>query len=377
MNKNYLLTPGPTPVPADVSLAMARPVIHHRTPQYLEIFKEVNDGLKVVFRTTKSDIFTFTSSGTGAMESAVSNLLSPKDKVIVVQGGKFGERWAEICRFYGVEVLPIDVEWGDAVEPFKIEEALKKNPKVKAVYTTLCETSTGVLNDIKTICTIVGATDAVLVVDAISGLGADALLTDEWGVDVVVAGSQKGLMIPPGLSFVCINNKAWQLVEKAALPRFYFCYKSAKKALQSQDTPFTSAVTLMIGLREALRLIQSEGLENVIARHRKMAEATRAAVRALGLELYSKAPSNALTAVVVPAHLDGEKLVKCLRDEFGVTFAGGQAELKGKIFRIAHLGYIERMDIIVAISALEMMLAKMGYKVELGKGVKAAEEVLK
>jgi len=375
MKKNYLMTPGPTPVPPEVLLEMARPLIHHRTPQYQEILKKVNEGLKKVFK-TKYDVMTFTSSGTGAMEASVVNLLSPGDKAVVVRGGKFGERFGEIMTSYGMEVIPIDVTWGKPVDPKSIKAALDKNKDAKAVYTTLCETSTGTMNDIRAVGEVVKNYDAALVVDAVSGLGADDLDTDAWGVDVALSGSQKGLMLPPGLAFISFSDKAWKLVEKSKAPKFYFDVKKYKKSLEKTDTPFTSAITLFIGLERSLAIILAEGMGAVLARHRKLADATRRAMQALGLELYSSSPSDAVTAVHVPAGIDGGALVKTARDTYGVTMAGGQAELKGKIFRIAHLGFMENFDVIVAVSCVEIVLKGMGFKIELGKGVRAAEEAL-
>lgn len=376
MQKKYLLAPGPTPVPPEVLAAMAQPIIHHRTPEYREIFAEVNEGLKYVFQ-TKNDVLTFAASGTGAMEAAVANLLSPGDKALVVEGGKFGERFREIGEAYGVEVVPIKVEWGKAVELVLMRQKLKEEREIKAVFTTLCETSTGVVNDIKAMGEIVSGEEAVLVVDAISGLGAMELQSDDWNVDVVVAGSQKGLMIPPGLAFASVSEKAWKLAKESKLPKYYFSFLKAKESLDKTDHPFTPAISLVIALREALRKIREEGLENVLYRHARLARATRAAVTALGLKLFAtEAPSNAVTAVKVPEGIDGVALVKNMREKYGVTIAGGQSQLKGKIFRIAHLGYTDTFDLSVAISALEMALSELGYKVELGAGVKAAEEVL-
>jgi serine---pyruvate transaminase len=375
MQKRYLLTPGPTPVPEEVLLSMARPIIHHRTPQFMGILKEAIDGLKYVLQ-TRNDVFLFASSGTGAMESAVTNLLSAGDKAIVVRAGKFGERFSEICQAYGVEALNIDVEWGNAVNPDIIRDILSKDKSIKAVYVTLCETSTAVVNDIKTIGDIVSRTEAVLVVDAISGLGSVEFKTDDWKVDVTVGGSQKGLMVPPGLAFVSVSPKAFDLVKSSKLPKYYFCYKAAKKAADKDDTPWTPAVTLIIGLVEALKIIKKETLDNVIARQRKMAEAIRAAAKAMGMELFApNAASDAVTAIRVPSNIDGAKLVKVMRDVHGVGIAGGQSELKGKIIRIASMGFMTQWDIIVAISCLEIALKQMGYDFELGSGVKAAEEV--
>ena len=375
MKKEYLLTPGPTPLPPQISLAMAKPIIHHRTPQFQEILKEASLGLKWAFQTS-NDVFIISSSGTGAMEAAVINLLSCGDTALVVQGGKFGERWAEIVKAYGISLEIIDVEWGKAVSPAEINKRLKSNPQIKAVFATLCETSTGVDNDIQAIAAVVKESSAVLVVDAISGLGAVDLKTDAWGVDVVVAGSQKGLMLPPGLGFITLSPKAWKLVEASKSSRYYLDLRKAKKALDKNDTPFTSSITLIVALNEALKIMQQDGLENIFKRHKIMADATRAAMQALGLELFAPlAASGGVTAVKVPAGIDGEKLVKTMRDTYGVTIAGGQEELKGKVFRIAHMGFIAESDIITGLSCLEKVLTQMGYKFTLGVGVASAQKV--
>jgi len=374
MRKNYLLTPGPTPLPPQVLEAMARPIIHHRTPQFQAILKEASDGLKHVFQ-TNNDVYILASSGTGAMEASVVNLLSPGDTALTIQGGKFGERWTELCKSYGITAEVIDVEWGKAVSLEEVTKRLKANPKIKAVFTTLCETSTGVATDIEALGKIIKDTSAALVVDAISGLGAIDLKSDDWFCDIVVSGSQKGLMLPPGLGFISVSPKAWKLIELSKSPRYYFDLRAAKKALVSTDTPYTPAISLIIALNEVLKMIKQDGLLNIFTRHKKMADATRAAVRALGLELFAPtAASDVVTAVKVPAGIDGEKLVKTMRDTYGVTIAGGQAELKGKVFRFAHMGYIEEFDIIIGISCLEKVLTQMGYKFNLGAGIKAAEE---
>lgn len=374
MKKQYLLTPGPTPLPPEVLAAMGQPIIHHRTSRFQEILVEASAGLQYVLK-TRNDVLIFAASGTGVMEAAVVNLLSPGDRALVVKGGKFGERWQELCEGFGIDVVSIDVEWGKSVDPGVIAKTLKKNP-VKAVFTTLSETSTGVVNDIKAIGKIVKPTPSVLVVDAISGLGAEELDTDNWEVDVVVAGSQKGLMTPPGLGFVSVSAKAWQIVKSSKSPRYYFDFTKGKKALDKSTTAFTPAVSLIVGLGAALGLIKKEGLDNVLKRHKHLALATRGAIEALGLTLFAASPSNAVTAVKAPQGIDGQALVKLMRDKYGVSIAGGQGELKGKIFRIAHLGYMGKFDIIVGISAVEMALHELGYKVELGKGVRKAEEIL-
>ncbi|MFH1784581.1 MAG: alanine--glyoxylate aminotransferase family protein [bacterium] len=371
--KTYLMTPGPTPVPPEVAGEEAKPIIHHRTKEFKALFNEVIDGIKYVFQ-TKNDVIMLTSSGTGAMEACVSNLLSPGDKTLVLNIGVFAERWGKILKAYGLEPVEIKEEWGNAIDLKKVEEALKKEPKIKAVFTQLTETSTGVVNDIKAIAKIVKKTDAVLVVDAISGLGAQEFRMDDWDVDVAVTGSQKGLMIPPGLAAVALNDKAWKMVEQSKLPKFYFTLKAGRESLKKGQTPYTPAVSLFVALRKSLEMIKKEGLENVYGRHQKLARATRAAVKALGLELFAKSPCDAVTSVKVPEGVDGEALKEKMRLEYGIAIAGGQKDLKGKIFRIGHLGYMEMFDTISAIAGLEIVLKELGYNVELGKGVAAAQE---
>lgn len=375
MKKNYLMTPGPTPVPEDIRNEMAKPIIHHRTKEYQAIFKDVCDGMKKIFKTS-GDVYTFTSSGTGAMEASISNFMSPGDKIIVVRGGKFGERFAEIAKAYGLEVIAYDIEWGTAPDPKKIEALLKTDLDIKGVYTTLCETSTATAYDIKAIGSIVRNTKAILVVDTISGLGADNFEADSWGVDIVICGSQKGLMIPPGLAFISVSEKAWKLNETSKLPKFYFNLKKYKKSMLNTDTPWTSAITLVIGLRKALDLMNKRGIDNVIAEHQNQAKAFREATKALGLTIFSKSPSSAVTGVNTPAGMDADALIKLLKTEYGVTFAGGQEALKGKIFRAAHMGGIDREHTIESIKALEEGLTKLGYKFTAGSGVAAALKIL-
>jgi len=371
MKKNYIMAPGPTPVPEEVLLEMARPIIHHRTDEFREIFMKANEGLGYIFRTS-NPVFTFASSGSGALEAAVVNLLSKNDKALVIRGGKFGERFYDICVAYGVEAVPIDVEWGKPVESARIKEALKTDSSIKAVFATLCETSTATVNDIRSIAALTASERAILVVDAVSGLGADDIRTDEWNVDVVASGSQKGLMLPPGLGFLSMSAKAMALMEKSDIPKYYYDLKAYKKSLDKSDTPWTPAVSLVRGLCRAAQMIRDEGLDNVLARHAKLADATREAVRGLGLELFSASPSNAVTAVKVPENIDGGKLVKTMRNKYGVTIAGGQAHLKGKIFRIAHLGYMAEFDTLTAVSALELALKELGYSFDMGGGVSRA-----
>jgi len=375
MRKYRLMSPGPTPVPEKVLLEMAGTIIHHRTPQFSAVLKGVNEKLKKVFN-TKNPVLIFTSSGTGAMEASVVNLLSKGDKALVISGGKFGERFGEICKAYGVETVDYNVTWGDAADPSTVKQILSDNPGIKVVYSTLCETSTGVVNDIQAIGKVVSSTDAVLVVDAVSGLSADEMKPDEWGVDVIVVGSQKGLMMPPGLAFMSLSPKAGKLAQTSDLPKYYFDLEAAIKAYGKDDTPWTPAVSLITGLNKVLDMMLEEGLDNILAKHARLANATREAVKALGLELFAQSPSNAVTAVKVPENVDGLALVKKMRDEQWITIAGGQAGLKGKIFRIAHLGYMDEYDVIAAIAGVEVVLSQLGYNVDFGKGVASAEKLL-
>ncbi|MBU0650971.1 alanine--glyoxylate aminotransferase family protein [bacterium] len=375
LKKHTLLAPGPTQVPSEVLLSMAKPMIHHRTSAYREIFQRVTEGMQYIFK-TKNDVLTFSSSGTGAMEASVVNTMSPGDKMLVVRAGKFGERFSEIGNAYGMKVVDMDVEWGTAPDPKEIEKVLKKNLDVKAVFVTQCETSTGVLTDVEAVGKLVEKTEAILVVDAISSLGACEMKVDEWGVDICIVGSQKALMLPPGIAFTSVSKKAWGLVEKAKCPNYYLSFKKAKKNLATFDNPWTPPVSLVIGLDEAIKMIRQEGIDNVIARHALLANALKEAMKALGLELYSKTPADTVTAVKVPEGVDGKKITKLLSSKYGVTIAGGQSQLEGKIFRVATLGYASTFDVIIAVSAIEMVLKELGAKIELGKGVKAAEEVL-
>jgi len=374
MKKRYLLTPGPTMVPPEVLQASSRPMIHHRAPEYEPLFSRTNEGLQYVFQTT-NPVVSFASSGTGAMEAAVVSILSPGDKAITVEGGKFGERWTEIAQAYGANAIPVQVEWGRAIEAEKIEKLLREHPDVKAVFITHCETSTGVLTDIKNIGTVVASSDAVLVVDAVSSLGAEMLYGDDWKLDIVVSGSQKALMMPPGMAFASISPKARALIQSAKCSKYYFSLSKYLKNLEKNTTPFTPAVSLTLALDQALELIRKEGLEQIWARHDRLARAIRSGVHALGLELFAKDRANVVTSVKVPEGIDGAKIPKILRDDYGITIAGGQAKLKGKIFRIAALGYADTFDVTTVLSALELTLKRLGHPVKLGSGLKAALEV--
>ncbi len=372
--KRYLLAPGPTPIPPEVLQAMAQPIIHHRTPEYEALFAEVRRDLRMLFQ-CKHEVLMFAASGTGAMEGAVVNTLSPGDHVIVLRGGKFGERWGEICEAYGLRLLPVDVPYGKSVDPAAVAAALREAPGSKAVFATHSETSTGAIHDIQGIAAVVRATDALLVVDAITSLGVLDLPMDDWGVDIVVAGSQKALMLPPGLAFAALSDKAWARVPSARLPKFYFNFTAERNAIEKNQSAYTPAVSLVMGLRESLRLILAEGLPTVFARHERLARATRAGVQAIGLTLFADRPGAACTAVTVPEGIDGGAIVKGFRKR-GITIAGGQGSMKGKIFRIAHMGYVDTFDILTALGGLELVLSELGYPVKLGAGVRAAEEVL-
>jgi aspartate aminotransferase-like enzyme len=355
---------------------MAEPIVHHRAPVFEKILQEVRDGLKYLFQ-TKNEVLIFASSGTGAMEGSITNTLSAGDKALVVEGGKFGERWANICKAFGVKPQVLSVPWGQSVPPDPIAKVLERDPSVKAVFIQATETSTGVLFPIQKIAAVVsGYPGTILVVDAISHLGAVELPMDEWKVDIIVAGSQKALMLPPGLAFAALSEKAWGFVEKSTLPKFYFDFKKELKNLSQNQNAYTPAVSLIVGLAKSLQKIRKEGLTDVFARHAQLAKATRSAMLALGLELYApQAYSNAVTAVKTPAGIDGQKVVKILRDKFNLTIAGGQDQAKGKIFRIAHLGYVDQFDVIMGVAALEMTLRELGHTVELGRGVQAAMQV--
>ena len=374
MKKKLLFTPGPTPIPPEALLAMAQPIDYHRSEGTVALIKDVLEKLKHVFQ-TENDVLFLTSSGTGGMEGAVANLLSRGDKVIVIRSGKFGERWADICTAFGVEVIPIDVTWGNAVEPQAVETRLTEHPDVQAVYATLCETSTGVLHDIEALAHLTRVRPTLLIVDAVSGLGADDLQMDEWGVDVVVSCAQKGLMTPPGLAVVALNQRAWDAVERSNLPKYYFDFRKAYESGLDGSVPYTPAVTLLTALQCALNRICEEGIRNTIARHSRLATATRSAVKALGLSLFATSPANTVTAIRLPEEVDGKAFVNLMLDEYGITYAGGQSQLSGKIVRIAHLGWMNENDVIVAISAFERGLMEIGCNVPIGAGVTAAQEV--
>lgn len=375
MIKQYLLAPGPTPIPNEVERAMAATMIHHRTPQFGKIFGEAREWLKHLFG-TQSDVLILASSGTGAMEAAVCNLFSPGEKVLVVNGGKFGERWVKISQAYGLEAIQLKVEWGKAVRVDVVEKHLKVYPEIRGVLIQASETSTTVLHPVREIAELT-RNGPLLLVDGITAVGVLPVPMDEWGIDALVTGSQKALMLPPGLGFIALGDRAWQRTASAKLPRFYFDLQLERKNQQKNSTAFTPAVSLIFGLHAALEMLEIEGLERVYARHDRLARATRAAATALGLKLLApENPSPAATGIVLPDGIDGENLLDVLRDHMGVTFAEGQDDLKGRIIRIAHVGYMGAFDVLVAVGALEMALKKFNHPVKLGQGVAAAQEIL-
>jgi serine---pyruvate transaminase len=375
--KQYLMTAGPTPLPPAVSQAMAQPMLYHRAPAFVEVYARALRRLKSIFQ-TRNEVLVFAASGTGALESAVANMVRPDGPVLVASCGKFGERWAELCDAYRAHTVNWETEWGTKVDPAELDRVLGET-EAEVVFTTFSETSTGVINDIRELTEVAHRHRALIAVDAVSGLGAVPLPQDEWRVDVVVAGSQKALMSPPGLAFVSANQVALGRAAAAPGRRFYFDWGQTLSG-QLQDppeSPFTPAVGLVQALDVALGLIEEEGLERVFERHRLLGRATRAAARALDLELLGPEDDNAnvVTAIKLPDSLDGAMVPKLMRDRFGVTIAGGQARLKGKIARIAHCGYFGAFDIVVTIAAFEMTLRELGHEIELGAGVAAAQRV--
>ncbi|GBE15958.1 MAG TPA: alanine--glyoxylate aminotransferase family protein [Proteobacteria bacterium] len=377
MIKKRIYSPGPVDVSPYTSLEMAKPVLHHRAPEFIGVLKEVFDGLKFVFQ-TKGDVLMFTSSGTGAMEGAVANILNPGEKAICVNGGKFGERWAQLVSTYGGVPIVIDVPWGQAVDPSVIAGKLENDPGIRAVYLQASETSTGVAHPVKAIAEIVNRyDDKLIIVDGITAVGVMNLPFDEWGLDVVVGGSQKAWRLPPGLSFAAVSDRAWAAVAKCTQPTYYFDWAKERKNVGKPSTAYTPAVSLILGLRQVIREIREEGLEDMFARCASYAEATREAMKALGLRLFAPdSPSDSVTAVLAPEGVDAQAIVKHLRVKYGITVAGGQDHAKGKIFRLSHMGYLDGLDMVTAIAAVEMTLRDMGHKVDLGAGVRRAEEIL-
>ena len=375
MKKYQLMAPGPTPVPSEVLLAMAKPIIHHRTPAYEALFIEVRAALKKLFQTS-AEVLPLACSGTGAMEAAVVSTLSAGDRVVVVRAGKFGDRWIDLAKAYGLDVIDLTAPFGHTVDAGRLAEALKSQPDAKAVLVQHSETSTGVLHDVRSYAAVTKPHDAILVVDAVSSLGIAELAMDAWDIDVVVSGSQKGLMLPPGLGFCALSEKAWRKSQTSTLPKFYFSLADELKYVVKNEVRFTPAVSIVVGLLEALRMMETEGLANVFKRHDRLARATRAGVEALGLELFAKAtPSPAVTAVAAPRGLDSEKVVAAYSQSQNITIAGGQGEMRGKLFRLGHMGYAAEFDVINALAALEQVLADIGHPVDFGSSVRAAQKI--
>lgn len=368
------MTPGPTPVPESALLKMAEPLAHHRTTGFRRLLVEVVEGLRYVFDTT-ADVAVMAASGTGAMEACVAGVIPRGGKAIVLESGKFAERWSKLCEAFGVNVVRYIVPWGDAFEPAEVSRLLKENPDAAAVYATLSETSTGVGHDIEGIGRAVAQSDALFVVDGISGVGAVECRMDAWSIDLLAVGSQKALMTPPGLAFVAVSQAAWKQIESIPRQAFYFDLAAYRKAWANSDTPFTPSRPLVAALAENLREIRRQGRETIWRRTKILAQATRAGMAALGLELTTRRPTDSLTAAFLPPGLDAKTFFTRLEERFGVKLAGGQGVWSGKIFRIAHMGQIDELDIISTLAAIELVLAEMGQSVKLGSSVAAAGNV--
>lgn len=370
-----MLTPGPTPVPEETLLELARPLFHHRSAEFRQILDEVLQDLQYIYQ-TKNPVLPLTCSGTGGLEAAVANCLPQGSKAICLIAGRFGERWRHLCQAFGVEPISVTVPPGQAVQPEQLARALAEHPDAVGVCSTLSETATGVGHDLAAFGRLVAATPAVLLVDAISALGVMECRTDAWHLDMCVSGSQKALMLPPGLAFVSVSDKAWQAIDRNPARRdFYFDLKKARKSLETRDTPYTPAHTLVRALRASLRRIRAQGLENIWQTQSRNAAAARAGFQAMGLELFPTQPAPGLTVFKVPDGLDGVALLTQLEKQYGLKLAGGQDQLKGKIVRLGHMGYIDQFDVLAALSGVELVLREMGFPLEPGSGVAAAQKV--
>ncbi len=375
IRKQRLLTPGPTPLYPPALHAMMASDIHHRTEDFRKVYRSCLADLKEVMGTS-NDILMFAASGTGAMDATVTNLFSKGDKVIVCVAGKFGERWADIAKAYGLDATVVSMPYGQAVRPEQVQAALAAEPAAKAVFLQASETSTGAAHNVRAIADAVRQTGAILVVDAITGLGTMPLDIDGWGLDVVIGGSQKAFMIPPGLAFLSISPKAWKLAETATLPHYYFNFKKEKKSGDAGESSWTPSTALILALAEALKYVKSIGMAHLVANAELLAKATRAAAAALGLELFSAAaPGSSVTAIKPPAGMDSGVIVKEFRSRFGAVIANGQGTMKGQIFRIAHLGYFDFADLFAVVAGLEIILNANGHSVKYGTGVAAVQEV--
>jgi aspartate aminotransferase-like enzyme len=375
-----LMTPGPTMVPHRIRETMARQMIHHRTQEFEVVFTNMNERLKKVFQ-TKNPILTLVSSGTCAMEAAVVNAFSPGDKVLVISTGVFGDRFVKIASRYGLDVKVINVPWGKGADPQDIKEFLDspEGQGVRGVFVTHNETSTGVANPLESIGEIIKDNDCLYIVDAISSMGGLEVKTDQWGIDIAITGSQKALMLPPGLAFVSVSDKAWEFIEASSFPKFYYDFLAYRKSLKQNTTPYTTAVSMVIAANEALGMILEEGLDNIFARNKNLAEACRKAVKAIGLDLFAdeKYSSDLITSIAAPEGIDIEDVRKTMNLRYDIMIAGGQQHLKGKIIRIGHMGYVDGFDLLKTISALELSLLNAGYHLELGTALSAAQKTLK
>lgn len=379
LKKSYLMIPGPTAVPEQVLQAMQRPVINHRGAQFEAMFAEISLKLQRLFQ-TKHPVLTFPAAGTGTLEAAVVNLLSPGDKILVLSIGVFGDRFAEIAGQFGADVEKMDFAWGEAAAPARLAERLQQDSgcEIKAIFITHNETSTGVTNDIQALAAARGTHPALVVVDAVSSLGAVDLKMDEWSIDAVCTGSQKAMMIPPGLGFLALNDRAWAAYAESRMPKYYWDAKAVQKSLAKWQNPYTPPVSLLFGLAEALCMIEEEGLDTIFERHRLLAAALRAGLKGLGLELLAadQVASPGVTAVLAPKNIEVKSIQKLMREKYGITLAGGQKKLEGKIFRIGHLGYVAVTDILLVLASLELALAELGAEIQLGQGVRAAQQLI-
>jgi len=382
--RQRIFTPGPTQIPERVTVAMSQPFPYHRGPEFKKLFAEVTANLQYVFQ-TQSEVLLLTASGTGGMEASVANLLLSGQKALVIVAGKFGERWQELCEAFGIETVVLETPWGEAPNLEAFKKCLQAHADIAAVFCTHNETSTGVVSDVKAIADLTRArTDALVIVDGITSVGVLPFYMDKWNIDVCVTGSQKGVMVPPGMAYVALSECALKRYEtqqheaslkKRQLPHYYLDFGKALETAKEHMTAWTPAITLLMGLQESLRMMRETGLENLWNHYAKLAQAVRAGVQALGLELFAQAPSNALTSVKVPNDIDGRKLVETLRAQYGVTIAGGQGPLKGKIFRMTHMGHYDHLDMVALMAALELALRDLGWKFELGAGVAAVQKV--
>jgi aspartate aminotransferase-like enzyme len=377
MNKIYLSTPGPTRVPQRIYEAMTKEILYHRGTEFKLLLSHVQEGLKWLFK-TKSEVLLLCSSGTGAMEAVIATFFSKNDLVLVIQGGKYGKRWAEICKIYGLEVILARLEWGKSVSPQRIKEILNSYPQIKAIFIQACETSTGVTHPIQEIATICKDLRTILIVDAISALGCMELPMDLWGLDIVIGASQKGLMLPPGLSFIALSKKAWQVENKKRNPGYYFDLRRIYEAQKRGETLFTPPISLIFGLKESLKMLREEGLSQVFFRHKTLAYAFRAGIETIGLKTLSKdSPSPTITAILAPKGIQPQKIIEIMKQRYKIQIAPGQEQMKDKIIRVGHLGYIDAHHILMVMEALEQTLKQLGYVFKYGFGVETIQRILK